>query len=116
MKHKDCKMKMDKVRKKEVDRNRAEAERLLRKVVEECEAVDSKNCLSAFTERCRQMSECPSSQSAGDLAGDLGWLKLGKNEARFGITFDTLAFSLPVGHVSDLFDTEEGIHVFMRTA
>merc|ERR1712190_226170 len=93
LKHKECKSVVDKVRNKQVKRTRGEAERLLRAVLEECEA-DPAKCTKVFTQRCREISECQTSLTAGDLAGDLGWVKPGKNEQKFGPSFDAAAFSL----------------------
>lgn len=109
LKHRECKSTVDKVRNKQVKRTRGDAERLLRAVLEECES-DPKH--RVFTQRCRELSECQSSLGVGDLAGDLGWVKPGK----YGAPFDTAAFTLQVGQLSDLVDTEQGVHVLMRVA
>merc|ERR1712183_371525 len=115
LKHRECKSTTDKVRNKQVKRSRGEAERLLRAVLEECE-VDPKKCAQAFTQRCREISECTTCQSAGELAGDLGWLKPGKNEQKFGPSFDAAAFALSIGQLSDLIDSDQGIHILIRAA
>mmetsp|Transcript_85070 Transcript_85070/g.237335 ORF Transcript_85070/g.237335 Transcript_85070/m.237335 type:complete len:563 (-) Transcript_85070:189-1877(-) len=115
LKHRECKSTTDKVRNKQVKRTRGEAERLLRAVFEECEA-DPKRSPAVFTQRCRDLSECPSCLTAGELAGDLGWVKPGKNEAKFGPSFDAAAFALQVGQLSDLIDSDQGIHIFIRAA
>lgn len=109
LKHRDCKSVVDKVRNKQVKRTRGEAERLLRAVLEECEGDPKKR---VFNQRCRELSECVTCLQGGDLAGDLGWVKPGKH----GQAFDAAAFSLRVGDLSDLVDTEQGIHVIMRAA
>eukprot|EP00929_Paragymnodinium_shiwhaense_P022532 TRINITY_DN14371_c0_g1_i1.p1 TRINITY_DN14371_c0_g1~~TRINITY_DN14371_c0_g1_i1.p1 ORF type:complete len:496 (-),score=107.50 TRINITY_DN14371_c0_g1_i1:34-1521(-) len=115
LKHKECKSTTDKVRNKQVKRTRGEAERILRAVLEECEA-DPKKCSTMFTQRCRELSECTTSLTTGELAGDLGWVKPGKNEAKFGPSFDAAAFSLQTGQLSDLIDSEQGIHILIRAA
>merc|ERR1712061_941561 len=112
LKHRECKSTVDKVRNKQVKRTRGEAERMLRAVIEECE-LDPQKCGKAFTQRCRELSECSSSLTAGDLAGDLGWAKPGKNEAKFGPSFDAAAFALQVGQLSDLIDSDQGIHILL---
>jgi len=109
LKHRECKSVVDKVRNRQVKRSRGEAERLLRAVLEECEGDPKRR---AFTQRCKELSECTTCLSAGDLAGDLGWVKPGK----FGQAFDTAAFPLQVGQLSDLVDTDQGIHIIMRVA
>merc|ERR1719291_249729 len=113
LKHKECKSIVDKVRNKQVKRTRGEAERILRAVLEECEA-DPAKCTKVFTQRCRELSECTTSLTAGELAGDLGWMKPGKNEAKFGPNFDTVVFALQIGQLSDLIDSDQGIHILLR--
>jgi len=109
LKHRECKSTVDKVRNRQVKRTRGEAERILRAVLEECESDPRRR---AFTQRCRELSECTSCLTAGELAGDLGWVKPGK----FGPAFDAAAFLLQVGQLSDLVDSEQGIHIVMRVA
>uniref|UniRef100_A0A6T1I8L9 Peptidylprolyl isomerase n=1 Tax=Alexandrium monilatum TaxID=311494 RepID=A0A6T1I8L9_9DINO len=109
LKHRECKSTVDKVRNRQVKRTRGEAERQLRAVLEECECDPKRR---AFTPRCKELSECTTSLSAGDLAGDLGWVKPGK----LGQAIDAAAFPLQVGQMSDLVDTEQGIHIIMRVA
>lgn len=109
LKHRECKSTIDKVRNKQVKRTRGEAERTLRAVLEECEGDPERR---AFTARCKELSECQSCLKAGDLVGDLGWVKPGK----YGQAFDDTAFALQVGQLSDLADTDQGIHIIMRTA
>merc|ERR1712183_789987 len=115
LKHRECKSTTDKVRNKQVKRSRGEAERLLRAVLEECE-VDPKKCAQAFTQRCRELSECTTCLTTGELAGDLGWVKPGKNEQKFGPSFDSAAFALSIGQLSDLIDSDQGIHILIRAA
>lgn len=107
LKHRECKSTVDKVRNKQVKRTRGDAERQLRAVLEEC-ATDQK----MFSQRCKELSECQSCLKAGELIGDLGWVKPGK----FGQTFDDTAFALQVGQLSDLVDTDQGVHVVFRSA
>merc|ERR1712187_720504 len=114
LKHRACKITMDKVRNKQVERAPGEAEKILRGIQEECEA-DPKNAAVAFTNRCRDLSECSTCLAKDDLAGDLGWVKPGKNEQKFGPAFDAAVFSLQIGQLSDLVDTDHGTHIFLRT-
>lgn len=112
LKHRDCKNRIDKVRGgKLVTRSRAEAERILAKVLEECEA-DPKRRSALFGQRCRELSECTTCLRGGNLAGDLAWVARGK----MGANFDEVAFALPVGHLSDLVETDAGTHLLLRTA
>lgn len=110
LKHRECKSTVDKVRNKQVKRTRGEAERLLRGIIEEC---DGDQDSARFTQRCRELSECQSCLKAGDLVGDIGWMKPG---GKLGLAFDNAAFSLQVRQISDLVDTDQGIHVLLRSA
>mmetsp|Transcript_93809 Transcript_93809/g.148143 ORF Transcript_93809/g.148143 Transcript_93809/m.148143 type:complete len:536 (-) Transcript_93809:49-1656(-) len=111
LKHKECKSVIDKVRNKQVKRTRGEAERLLRAVLEEC---DGDKGYKIFTTRVREMSECQSSLKAGDLAGDLGWVKRGTS--KMGDVFEAAGFALQKNQLSDLVDTAQGVHIILRTA
>jgi NIMA-interacting peptidyl-prolyl cis-trans isomerase 1 len=111
LKHKECKSVIDKVRNKQVKRTRGDAERLLRAVLEECEGDKGHKI---FSTRVRELSECQSSLKAGDLAGDLGWVK--KGTSKMGEVFEAAGFALQKNQLSDLVDTEQGIHIILRTA
>lgn len=111
LKHKECKSVIDKVRNKQVKRGRGEAERLLRAVLEEC---DGDKGHKRFTTRVRELSECQSALKAGDHAGDLGWVKRGTS--KMGEVFEGVAFSLQPNQLSDLVDTDQGIHIILRSA
>lgn len=114
LKHRDCRGAVDKVRNKQVRRTRGEAERLLRAVLEECEIDKGRK---VFTQRCRELSECQSCLKAGDLAGDVGWMKKGGTESqRLGEAFESAAFALQVNQLSDLLDSDQGIHIILRSA
>ncbi|CAJ1373584.1 unnamed protein product [Effrenium voratum] len=109
LKHRECKSTIDKVRNKQVKRSRGDAERLLRAVLEECQNDPG---MKIFTQRCKEMSECQSCLKAGELVGDLSWVKPGK----YGQNFDDVAFALSVGQISDLVDTDQGVHIILRSA
>lgn len=111
LKHRECKGTVDKVRNKQVKRTRGEAERLLRAVLEEC---GGERDLKLFTQRCREVSECQSCLKAGELAGDLGWVKRGAGS--LGEVFEAAAFALNINQISDLVDSDQGIHVILRSA
>merc|ERR1719296_67043 len=111
LKHKECKSTIDKVRNKQVKRTRGEAERSLPRILEECESDPQRK---VFTQRCRELSECQSCLKAGDLAGDLSWVKRGSN--KMGEAFEQTAFGLQVNQMSDLIDSDQGVHVVLRTA
>jgi NIMA-interacting peptidyl-prolyl cis-trans isomerase 1 len=111
LKHKECRSVIDKVRNKQVKRTRGEAERKLRGVLEEC---DGDKGHKIFTTRVRELSECQSSLKAGDHAGDLGWVKRGTS--KMGDVFEAAAFPLQCNQMSDLVDTDQGVHIILRTA
>lgn len=111
MKHKECKSTVDKVRNRQVRRTRGEAERILRGILEEVEGDSGRKI---FTQRCRDLSECQSCLKAGDLAGDVSWVKRG--DKKFPEAFETTAFGLKVNQMSDLIDSDQGVHIVLRTA
>lgn len=57
-----------------------------------------------FAKLAKQYSEDPGSKNKG---GDLGWILKGQTVPQF----QKVAFSLPVGHVSDLVQTQYGFHI-----
>eukprot|EP00971_Amphidinium_carterae_P094517 1870817-Amphidinium_carterae.3 len=48
----------------------------------------------------------------GELAGDLGWMSKGQTHA----AVEAAAFALPIGHVSDIIESDEGLHLLWRIA
>jgi len=85
----------------EGDRNTAKARLLeIRQKVEE--GAD-------FAEQAAAHSDCPSGKTAG---GSLGWLTPGTTVP----AFDQAVFSLEVGELSDIVETELGFHLIRKTA
>lgn len=112
VKHKDCKEPVDRVRgSKPVTRSLAEAERILREALE---AIENSPEKSIFTQRCKAVSECNTCLKGGEMAGDLGWMTLSKGQAHASV--ESAAFLLPVGHISDIVESDEGVHVLWRIA
>lgn len=110
VRHKDCKEPIDKVRNnKPVTRTVAEAERIL---LEAIEAIEGNTERSIFTQRCKAVSECSTCLKGGEMAGDLGWLSRGQAHP----AVEAAAFALPVGHISDIVESDEGVHVLWRIA
>lgn len=72
---------------------------------------------SAFTTKCRALSECDTALRGGDLAGDLGWLdKDPAKNRKIPIPVVRAAFGLVVGQLSDVVSSERGVHLILRTA
>lgn len=88
------------------------------------EAKGSGNTDVAFTQAVRARSECTSSLKGGDLAGDLGWLKM--PEVKVGeripkdvaarMLFVRTAASLEIGELSDIVVDDDGVHILKRSA
>mmetsp|Transcript_13139 Transcript_13139/g.29898 ORF Transcript_13139/g.29898 Transcript_13139/m.29898 type:complete len:569 (-) Transcript_13139:39-1745(-) len=110
VKHKHSKEPVDRVRgNKPITRSLAEAERIL---FEAIVAIENSQGKSVFTQRCKAVSECSSSLKGGELAGDLGWMSKGQTHA----AVEAAAFALPIGHVSDIIESDEGLHLLWRIA
>ncbi len=61
-----------------------------------------------FGEKAQEHSECPSGKSAG---GSLGWFTRGMMVPEF----DNAVFSMEVGELSDIVETQFGYHVILKT-
>lgn len=110
VKHRDCREPVDRVRGgRPVTRSLAEAERVL---LETLAAIESSPGRSVFTQRCKAVSECDSCLKGGEMAGDLGWISRGQRHP----AVEAAAFALPVGHISDIVESDEGVHVLWRIA
>jgi len=110
VKCRDSKEPVDRVRShRPVTRTLAEAERVLREALEAIEGSPEK---SIFTQRCKAISECSTCLKGGEMAGDLGWMSRGQAHP----AVEAAAFALPVGHVSDIVESDEGVHVLWRIA
>eukprot|EP00933_Yihiella_yeosuensis_P026566 TRINITY_DN2062_c1_g1_i1.p1 TRINITY_DN2062_c1_g1~~TRINITY_DN2062_c1_g1_i1.p1 ORF type:complete len:478 (+),score=97.24 TRINITY_DN2062_c1_g1_i1:60-1493(+) len=79
--------------------------------------ISSTGGASAFTAKCKAMSECDTALRGGDLAGDLGWLEKdpSKNK-KVPAAVIRAAFQLSVNQISDLVVSERGLHLILRTA
>ena len=63
---------------------------------------------SKFSEVAREYSDCPSAEKGGDL-GMFG-------RGAMVPAFDTAAFDLEIGEVSDVVESEFGFHLIYRTS
>lgn len=54
------------------------------------------------------------SLKAGELTGDLGWVKRGS--CTYGDAFEATVFALQVGQMTDLVDSDQGVHIVFRSA
>eukprot|EP00742_Colponemidia_sp_Colp-10_P006239 GILJ01006686.1.p1 GENE.GILJ01006686.1~~GILJ01006686.1.p1 ORF type:complete len:125 (+),score=17.64 GILJ01006686.1:39-377(+) len=63
---------------------------------------------ATFEKLAQQVSECSSARNGGDL----GEFQRGVMQK----AFEDVAFALQVGELSELVDTDSGIHVILRTA
>jgi parvulin-like peptidyl-prolyl isomerase len=61
-----------------------------------------------FAEKAQEHSECPSGKSGG---GSLGWFTRGMMVPEF----DSAVFSMEVGELSDVVETQFGYHVILKT-
>lgn len=108
VRHRDCKEPVDRVRgNRPVSRSLADAEQALRDAIE---AVESSPGTSMFTQRCKAISECSTCLKGGEMAGDLGWLSRGQAHA----AVEAAAFALPIDHLSDIVESDEGVHLLWR--
>lgn len=107
LKHLESRSTVDKARSKHVSRTKFEAEDQIRGLLAEILADNAR-----FSPLARQFSECSSAMKGGDQAGDLGWFSRGKMQK----PFEDEAFNLEIGQISDLVQTESGVHVIQRVA
>ena len=63
---------------------------------------------ASFDEIAKKRSDC----SSASHNGDLGFFERGKMQ----IPFEDAAFSLKVGELSGIVDTDSGVHIILRTA
>lgn len=123
-----CRQATDPVRRRPVSRSQAEAEAAILGVLNALEEARTTGGAAAveaaFTQQCRAISECTSSLKGGDLAGDIGWLripdikpgeKMSKDVAMRMVVIRS-ALALAVNEISDVIVSEEGVHLLKRAA
>jgi len=105
VKHKDSRRPTS-WRERTIERTKEEAEKLVTQYKKEIEESD--NMEEKFAELAKQYSDC-NSHSRG---GDLGKFAKGKMQK----PFEECAFSLKVGDLSGLVNTQSGVHLILRTS
>jgi len=129
LKYAGCRQATDPVRRRAVRRSLAEAESSMLQVLGVLEAARTSGggvaaAEAAFTQQCRANSECTSSLKGGDLAGDVGWLRLPEVKPGEKVPKDVAArvvviraaLALEVGEVSDIVVSDDGVHLLKRSA
>ena len=101
MKHKGSRNPFDRLRNKEVTRTKEEAISGIQKIRESILAGED------FAKLAQSFSECGSAQNGGDL-GVFG-------PGQMQQSFEEAAFALKVGELSELVDSDSGIHIILRT-
>ncbi|KDN36975.1 putative prolyl isomerase Ess1 [Tilletiaria anomala UBC 951] len=88
-----------------ITRSPEEAEQIIR---DHLKTLGPNPSAEAFAKLAADHSDCSSARSGGDL----GFFSRGQMQK----PFEDAAFSLPVGALSDIVQTESGTHVILRTA
>ena len=101
-KHTESRNPNDSYRNKPITRSKDEAIANIKAIFKEIQ--DGK---ATFEEMASEYSECRSAGRGGDL-GPFGRGQMQK-------AFEDAAFALQVGEISDLVDTDSGIHIILRT-
>jgi len=100
-KHKDSRNPVDSYRNKKITRSKEEAMENIRKFKE---IISTSN----FSENAKNYSECRSAAEGGDL----GFFSTGQMQKEF----ETAAFALKVGEISEPVETSSGVHLILRSA
>lgn len=88
-----------------ITRTKEEAIALLRGHLASINAASDK--AAKFAELARQHSDCSSAHKGGDL-GEFGPGKMQKS-------FEEATFALDVGEISDVIESDSGVHIILRT-
>ena len=100
-KHKESRRPFDSYRNKPVTRSRADAQELINELRQQL-----KQKPESFQELAVKYSECSSCQRGGDL----GHFNRGDMQK----PFEDVAFSLKVGEISGMVETDSGYHIILR--
>lgn len=113
IKHQNVRNPIDKVRgNKPVTATEKEAEEEIRSILRKLSEAPEGKFAEAFSQLCREHSQCSSALKGGGNAGDLGWFKAEKMQK----AFSDAAFVLKVDQLSDIVFTGSGVHIIWRTA
>ncbi|WFD25558.1 peptidylprolyl isomerase [Malassezia nana] len=105
VKHKDSRRPSSWREQANITRTKDEAIAQLRSYQEQLGAQPS---VAAFAELASQFSDCSSARLGGDL-GSFGRVQMQR-------PFEEAAFALGVGQMSDVVETDSGVHLILRTA
>ena len=101
-KHTESRNPFDRYRNKQVTRSKDEAIANINNIKTQIKSQED------FQRLAQEHSECGSAAQAGDL----GFFGPGQMQA----AFEQASFALEVGAISDLVDTDSGIHIILRVA
>lgn len=101
IKHIGSRNPLDRLRNKKITRSLEEARNILSQIKEKIG-----NDLSLFSKYAKEYSECSSSQNGGDL----GYFGRGDMQE----AFEKVSFSLAKDQISDLVETDSGVHIILR--
>eukprot|EP00927_Polykrikos_kofoidii_P084814 TRINITY_DN9042_c0_g1_i1.p1 TRINITY_DN9042_c0_g1~~TRINITY_DN9042_c0_g1_i1.p1 ORF type:complete len:313 (-),score=63.61 TRINITY_DN9042_c0_g1_i1:140-1078(-) len=104
-KHKDCR-KPSSAREKVISCSRADAVKFLQNLREELSSADVSTLPTRFMEAARLHSDCGSAKKGGDL----GVFARGRMQK----PFEDASFSLRFGELSQVVETESGVHLILR--
>jgi NIMA-interacting peptidyl-prolyl cis-trans isomerase 1 len=90
-----------------ITRSPEEAEQIVLGIRNELINLSGDELKHAFAEKAKTESDCNSAQRGGDL-GHFG-------RGQMQPAFEEVAFALQVGQLSDLVQTDSGVHVILRT-